>query len=100
MLVQVDVLQKSSVLSTPHPLHQYCPTPELLYEVELLAYWFPDWPVREALGVTQVSEVVNVTEELILQLGVVNHRHSTILHVLCMGAWVYVHVCVWVVACV
>ena len=42
----------------------------LLYEVELLAYWFPDWPVREALGVTQVSEVVNVAEELILQLGV------------------------------
>ena len=52
--------------------------------VELLSYRFPDRPVREALGVAQVSQVVDVAEQFVLQLRVVHHRHGT---VLCDGVY-------------
>ena len=42
-------------------------------------HWLPDGPVREALGITEVPEVVDVAEELVLQLGVLDNRHGTVL---------------------
>ncbi len=38
-----------------------------------------DWPVRELLGVTEMSEVVDVAKELVLQLRVPNHRNGAVL---------------------
>ena len=38
-----------------------------------------DRPVRESDGVTQMLEVVDVAEQLILQLGVVDHRDGAVL---------------------
>lgn len=38
-----------------------------------------DGPVREAMGVAQVSEVVDVAEELVFQLRVADHRDGTVL---------------------
>ena len=42
-------------------------------------HWFPDGPVRELLGVTEVPEVIDVAEELVLQLGVLDHGHGAVL---------------------
>ena len=36
-------------------------------------------PVRELLSVTEMSEVENVTEELVFKLGKLNHWHGTVL---------------------
>lgn len=45
-----------------------------------VTYWFLDWPVRELLCVTEMSQIEDVTEEFILQLRILDHWHSTVLH--------------------
>ena len=40
---------------------------------------FLDGPVWEPEGVTEVTEVVDVTEQLVFQLLVPHHRHGTVL---------------------
>ena len=44
-----------------------------------MAYRLLDGPVREAGGVTEVAEVVDVTEEFVLQLWVVDDRYGAVL---------------------
>ena len=44
-------------------------------------YRFLDGPVREVLSVTEMPEVVDVAEELILQLLILDDWHRTVLHV-------------------
>lgn len=43
------------------------------------SYSISNGPVGEACGVTQVPEVVNVAEELIIQLREADHRDGTVL---------------------
>ena len=45
----------------------------------LNAYWFLYWPVGEALDITEMTQVVNITEQFILQLWVSNGWYGTIL---------------------
>ena len=40
---------------------------------------FSDGPVGELLQVAEMSEVVDVAEELVLQLRILDHRHGTVL---------------------
>ena len=42
-------------------------------------YRLLDGPVRELLSVTEMSEVEDITEELILKLRVLYHWHGTVL---------------------
>ena len=44
-------------------------------------YRFFDWPVREALLVAEMSQIVHVAKQLILQLWVLDYRHGTVLWV-------------------
>lgn len=45
----------------------------------VLAYRVPYRPVREAVGVTEVTEVVDVAEQLIFQLRKDNNRNGAVL---------------------
>ena len=44
-----------------------------------MTYGLFDWPVWELLSVTEMAEVEYVTEELVLKLRVLDHRHGTVL---------------------
>ena len=43
------------------------------------SHWFFNWPVREFDSVTQVPEIVDITEEFALQLWVHYSRYWTVL---------------------
>ena len=63
----------------PSP-EQYPGQPYLYICMFESTYWLLDGPVRELLCVTEMSEVEDITEELILQLRILDHWHCTVLH--------------------
>lgn len=44
-----------------------------------LTYWIFNWPVWKSECITKMLEVINVTEELIFQLGIVDNWDGTVL---------------------
>lgn len=45
----------------------------------LLTYWIFNGPVWKSDCITKMLEVINVTEQLIFQLGIVDNRDGTVL---------------------
>lgn len=45
----------------------------------LLTYWIFNWPLWKSECIAKMLEVINVTEQLIFQLGVVDNRDGTVL---------------------